>query len=161
MFYRLGGEIAATMRTRDVGEIVWHHVSQCVPTCSFVMFVYEADGDVLVPLFRSDERVVGRDARISLGERLSGWVAAHSQTMVNSDARLDQDPQLSVVHTLRSALAAPVVQNGRVVAVLSFYSEEQDAFSPLHRQIADAAANCISAMPLEAATADLAAATAA
>jgi hypothetical protein len=129
MFYRLGGEIAATMRARDVGEIVWHHVSQCVPTCSFVMFLYEADGDVLVPLFRSDDRVISRDARIPLGERLSGWVAAHTQTMVNSDARLDQDPQLSEVHLLRSALATPVVQNGRVVGVLSFYSEEHDAFT--------------------------------
>jgi len=81
--------------------------------------------------------------------------------MVNSDARLDQDPQLSEMHTLRSALATPVVQNGRIVAVLSFYSEEHDAFSPLHRHIAEAAASCISAMPLDVATADLAAATAA
>ena len=114
-----------------------------------------------MPLFRSDDRVIGRDARIPLGERLSGWVAAHTQTMVNSDARLDQDPQLAELHPLRSALAAPVVQNDRVVAVLSFYAEEQDAFSPLHRHIAEAAAGCVSAVPLAVGSADLAAATAA
>jgi hypothetical protein len=162
MFYRLGGEIAATMRTRDVGEVVWHHVSQCVPPCSFVMYTFDTDSDVLVPLFRSDDRVVGRDARIPVGERLSGWVAAHAQTMINSDARLDQDPQLSNAYTLRSALAAPVMQDGRVVAVMSFYAESVDAFSPLHRHIAESAAACISAVPLAAATSgELAAATAA
>ena len=161
IFYRLGAEIAATMRVSDVGEIVWHHVSQCVPSCSFVMYTYDANSDALVPLFRSDERVIGRDARIRRGERLSGWVAAHAQTMINAEARLDQDPQLSDAHPLRSALAAPVMQNGRIVGVMSFYAEELDAFSPLHRHIAEAAASCVSALPLESGSAEVAAATAA
>jgi putative nucleotidyltransferase with HDIG domain len=161
IFYRLGAEIAATMRVSDVGEIVWHHVSQCVPSCSFVMYMYDANSDALVPLFRSDERVIGRDARIRRGERLSGWVAAHAQTMINAEARLDQDPQLSDAHPLRSALATPVRQNGRIVGVMSFYAEELDAFSPLHRHIAEAAASCVSALPLESGSAEVAAATAA
>ena len=157
IFYRLGGEIVASMQVRDVGEIVWHHVSQCLPACSFVMYTYDDNGDALVPLFRSDDRVISRDARIPLGERLSGWVAAQAQTMVNAEARLDQDPQLSEAHTLRSALAVPVLQNGRIVGVMSFYAEEHDAFSPLHRHVAEAAASCVSALPLEAGNAGVAA----
>ncbi len=161
MFYRLGGEIAATMRAQDVGEIVWRHVASYVPAASFVMFAYDVDGDALVPLFRSDDRVIARDGRIPVGERLSGWVAATGQTIVNSDARLDQDACAADARPLRSALAAPVVRGDRVTAVLAFYADEPEAFAVSHRRIAEAAARSIATVPLEVAMAELAAANAA
>jgi putative nucleotidyltransferase with HDIG domain len=161
MFYALGAEVTATMRAQDVGEIVWTRLAPHIPASSFVLFAYDVNGDALVPLFRSDDAVLSRHARIPLGERLSGWVAATAQTIVNSDARLDQDEDVRDRRPLRSTLAAPVVRGDRVIAVLSFYGEAEEAFGPSHRQIVEAAARSVAVVPLEVATAELASANAA
>ena len=55
--------------------------------------------------------------------------------VVNSDARLDLDEDAREHSPLRSALVAPIVSNGRSVAVLSFYSCEANAFDDAHRQL--------------------------
>jgi GAF domain-containing protein len=154
-FYRLGAEVTATMRTQELGRIVWRHLEAHMPACSFVLFAYDPDSNVLVPQFRSDDRVVAGDAQVPVGERLSGWVAATGRAIVNSDARLDQDEMQRDTAPLGSALAVPVQGEGRVVAVLSFYSQHADAFAPAHRELAEAAARVVTVVPLEAA--DLAA----
>jgi putative nucleotidyltransferase with HDIG domain len=158
MFFQLGAELTATMRSQDAGRIVWHHVAPHLPPGSFVLFGYDRNGDALVPLFRSDERVVRADTRIALGERLSGWVAATRETIVNSDARLDQDESCREEQPLLSALAVPVVRGDRVIAVVAVYAEAAGAFTPAHRHIAEAAARSIAPVPLELAGGDVVAA---
>ena len=66
---------------------------------------------------------------IALGERLSGWVAATGQSVMNSDARLDLDEAERERSPLRSALAVPMMSNGRVVGVLCAYASQPDAFA--------------------------------
>lgn len=77
--------------------------------------------------------------RISLGERLSGWVVATGQSVVNPDARLDLDEAVRDESPLRSALAVPVISNGRSAGVLSFYACEANAFDDTHRRLVAAA----------------------
>jgi GAF domain-containing protein len=152
MFYRLGAEITATMRTQELGRIVWHHLQPHVPACSFVLFAYDSDSNTLLPQFRSDDRVVAADTQVAVGERLSGWVAANGRSIVNSDARLDQDEAQRETTPLGSALAVPVIGDGRVIAVLGFYAEQGDAFTPSHRETAEAAARAITVVPVETPT---------
>jgi len=78
-----------------------------------------------------------------LGDRLSGWVAATGQTVMNSDARLDLDEPLREQSPLRSALAVPVVSNGRTAGVLTFYAEASNAFGDDHRRIVEAAGRAV------------------
>jgi GAF domain-containing protein len=58
---------------------------------------------------------------IVVGERISGWVAANRQQVVNSDARLDLGP-LAQSSALQHCLATPLVDGDRVVGVLTGYS---------------------------------------
>jgi len=152
IFFKLGAEIAATMRSQDIGSIVWRHVSPQLPgATSCVLFSYDVASDSLVAQFRSDDRVVAADVRIHLGERLSGWVAATGQSIMNSDARLDQDDQQRENDPLLSALAIPVMGDGRVAGVLALYAAERDAFAPIHREIAEAVARAIHVIPAQTA----------
>jgi GAF domain-containing protein len=126
-----------------------------------VLFVVDPESDSLTPLFRSDDRVLRGDLRISIGRRLSGSVAALGQTTISGDAHLDQDEVGALTHPLRSALIAPVIREGRPVAVLSLYADAPDAFNETHRRVVDAAARCIAVIPMQPSSADVAAATAA
>lgn len=65
------------------------------------------------------------DAEDGSRERLSGWVAATRQPFINGYAVLDFR-NLSL--PLSAATAIPLVSGQRLVGVLTFYTEEADAF---------------------------------
>ena len=74
---------------------------------------------------------------IPIGERMSGWVAAVNQPMINADAALDLfDIDAS---SLRSALAIalPGADDDRLV--ISLYSARPEAFSSLHQRLIEGA----------------------
>jgi diguanylate cyclase (GGDEF)-like protein len=76
--------------------------------------------------------------RISLGERLSGWVGAHRQTIVNSDPVLDLGEEATAaVPRLRSCLSTPVVTQDTLIGVLTLYSPDHDAFDENHKRAMD------------------------
>jgi diguanylate cyclase (GGDEF)-like protein len=79
--------------------------------------------------------------RISLGQRLSGWVAANRQTILNSDPALDLgDFARTFNPRLRSCLSAPLIADDNLVGVLSLYSTQSMGFTEDHRRIIEAAA---------------------
>ena len=105
-----------------------------------MLFVYDESCDALAPIFATGSSTVAPSSRIAVGERLSGWVAATRTPIVNSDARLDLDPDVRDRSRLQCALAVPVGNGEHVGGVLAFYSESQSAFSSLHLRMAEAAA---------------------
>jgi hypothetical protein len=78
-----------------------------------------------------------------VGERLSGWVAATGQGMINVDAALDL---LDVPPgTLRGAMAVPCAGPDGVRVVITLYSTAREAFSSLHERLLSAAASFLQA----------------
>jgi len=139
-FYTLGRELAVPGGVSHIGEAVWNTLRTELGAASCVLFVYDERGDALTPAFRGGVETVPPDARISLGDRLSGWVAATRTPIVNSDARLDVDPDLRDLSPLQSALAVPIGTGDQIAGVLAFYSEQQGAFTPVHQRMAEAVA---------------------
>ena len=75
---------------------------------------------------------------MSIGDRISGWVFAHAQTVVNSDASLELGPVARTFSVpLRYAAGVPVV-DGKVVAVMMIYST--DPLEKDHRRLLENAA---------------------
>jgi putative nucleotidyltransferase with HDIG domain len=142
----LGASLAHCATPARLGEALWGSVRAHVPASSFVFFAYDADGDALVPAYRAGLCAVAAHARIPVGERLSGWVAATRRAIVNSDARLDMDPDLRETTTLRAALAVPVARNKQTLGVLAFYAEAADRFGETHQRLAEAAAHAAAAV---------------
>ena len=139
-FYTLGRALAGPLRAGEIGCAIWSALSSEVGAAAGVLFVYDESCDGLAPAFRAGAETVNETTRIAVGERLSGWVAATRTSIINSDARLDLDPDVRDASTLQSALAVPIGSGERVTGVLAFYSDRPSAFTPAHQRMAEAVA---------------------
>lgn len=139
-FYELASVSVLHATAGDVGAVLWSRLQGRLGASAFVLFVYEESADCLVPVFTDGTPTVATATRIRLGDRLSGWVAATRQAIVNSDARLDVDEDWRDQSRLQSALAVPACADGRLEGVLAVYSDRAAAFSPSHLRIAEGAA---------------------
>ena len=64
---------------------------------------------------------------VGVGERLTGWVAATRQMIVNSPAALDLGERAGVVQPpMTQCLSVPLIAGERLVAVLTLYTEAGD-----------------------------------
>ena len=67
---------------------------------------------------------------VGVGERLTGWVAANRQPILNSDAALDLGVRsLATSPGLARCLSVPLLSGDTLVGVLSLYASEATAFS--------------------------------
>jgi putative methionine-R-sulfoxide reductase with GAF domain len=144
-FYTLGRELASPRNGSEVGQAIWASLRSEIGAAACVLFVYDEDSDALAPMFRAGADTVSAHTRIALGERLSGWVAATTTPILNSDARLDLDPDLRDHSALQSALAVPISDGERLGGVLAFYSAKPSAFTPLHQRMAESVAALVAA----------------
>ena len=70
-----------------------------------------------------------RGVHVGMGERLTGWVAAQRQPIVNSDAALDIGDRVdAVAPRLQTCMSVPIVAGETLVAVLSLYASSADMF---------------------------------
>jgi putative nucleotidyltransferase with HDIG domain len=128
--HELRRALRAVRSLPQLGDVVWAHVGPQVPASTFILYAYDAANDAIAAAYKAGaECDLVNDVPVPLGERLSGWVAATSQSVMNSDARLDFDESVRDHSRLRSALAVPVVLNGRVAAVLTVYADNANAFT--------------------------------
>ncbi len=121
----------------DVGDVIAKHLRRIIPASDIVFFVYDVHSDDLISM-----HAVGGHAshliglRIPRGERLSGWVAANKQTIVNADPILDLgDMARSLRPRLKSCISAPLVSDQDLIGVLTLYSVDSDAFNEDHKRI--------------------------
>jgi diguanylate cyclase (GGDEF)-like protein len=140
--YELARGLTGQMQLPDIADVISKHLRRIVPALVSVFFVYKSDQDELEAAHASgDSSGVFSGLRIPLGHRITGWVAANRQTILNSDPVLDLgDVARSSRPRLRSCLSTPLIQDGKLVGVLSLYSSARDAFSENHRRIAEAVA---------------------
>ena len=112
-----------TPTVSDVGTLAWSHIQPIVPHASLALFIVDAPHGTIVARYAAGAAAPRLGGLVlGLGECLSGWVAAHARSIINSDARLDltQDPG----ETLRFGLAVPLMTHGAVVGVMSLYAPE-------------------------------------
>lgn len=118
---RLSGNVASLHAVREVGEPMLVKLRSQVPDAEACLFAVTPTGDYLFPASTTPAAQVacGRNL-FPLGTGLSGWVAAHRHTIVNSDASLDF-PEEALELGFRSATSTPVFAFGTVAAVLTVY----------------------------------------
>jgi putative nucleotidyltransferase with HDIG domain len=143
-FFKLGRALNGATSVGSVGEVVWVHLGPHLPASTFVLYGYDPALDAIVATYTAgDEASLIGGQPIALGDRLSGWVAATTQTVMNSDARLDLDDDAREHSLLRSALAVPIVARGKLVGVLSFYADSPNAFDESHSRLVEAAGRSV------------------
>ncbi len=108
---------------RDVGVLAWSLLRPLTPEATFALFaVDDSKGSVIT------RHIAGLAAdhlspmTIAVGERISGWTAATSRTMINADASLELGKGFEDV--LRWTLSVPLRADGGVIGVVTLYGRE-------------------------------------
>ena len=121
VLYDLAIGLAGHVDLGDVGDVIAKHLRRIVPASVIVFYVYDAQTDDLVSMHAAgthSSHLVG--LRIPRGERLSGWVAANKQTIVNSDPVLDLGEVARMLRPrLRSCISTPLVSGQDLIGVLN------------------------------------------
>ncbi len=143
--YELARALAGHVSPGDAGDVIAKHLRRLIPSSLCVFYLVDPASDEI-----EARHVVGEGAslvrglRITLGQRLSGWVAANRQTISNSDPTLDLgDAARSHSLGLRSCLSTPLLSGDQLVGVLSLYSGEANRFNDDHRRIIEVVARQI------------------
>jgi putative nucleotidyltransferase with HDIG domain len=135
--------LARPLSVSSMADVAFTHLRRLISFTQAALFLYDVTSDELVV-----EHTVGEAAgsisglRVPLGQRLSGWVAANRQAIVNSDPTLDLGEAARAPSSrLQSCLSVPAMSGGdRLVAVLTIYSTSENGFSDADRKILDAVA---------------------
>jgi putative nucleotidyltransferase with HDIG domain len=142
-FYELGRALTPELVPHEVGNVVWGTLSTHVPAWAYVLYSYDEQTNALVSVYCNDPGVMPYDTRVAIGEGLTGWVAATGRVVLNSDARLDLPDHVTERYGLTSVLAVPAKVDDRVVAVLTFYSPQEAAFTDEHARVVEAVAEIL------------------
>jgi putative nucleotidyltransferase with HDIG domain len=118
-------------------EVVFNQTRRMLPICAIVFYQYDSTTDSLYAASAAGENSHSfLGVRISRGQRLTGWVAANKQTILNSDPALDLGEVARRMRPrLRSCISSPVVLDDCLLGVLTGYSAYEDAFREDHRQV--------------------------
>jgi putative nucleotidyltransferase with HDIG domain len=146
LLYDMAQALSGKLDVSDVADLISKHLRRLVPATTCVFFVYDANSDDLKAAHAFGENASHfADVRISMGQRLSGWVAANRQTILNSDPMLDLGEIARVLKpALRSCLSTSLCVNSELIGVLTVYSTHRDAFNEDHRRIVEVVARQVS-----------------
>jgi diguanylate cyclase (GGDEF)-like protein len=144
--FEISRGLAVSMSVSDALGVIAKHLRRVVPSTFCVLYLYDASADELVVGNAvGDTAGVFSGLRIPLGQRLTGWVAANRQTILNSDPMLDLGETARALEPpLRSAISTPLVTTNALVGVLTLYSSNRSAFSDDHRRILETIARQLS-----------------
>ena len=146
---RLAMELGAALA--HAGNDKWQTLAQALcqlPEVAMVaVFLVDERENRLVPLAVANGRgPAAIDLSIAIGERMSGWVAAARQPIINGDAALDLfDAELP---HLRTATSVPCVAADSSRLVVTAYSARANGFAPLHQHLIETAVSILGSLPV-------------
>ena len=143
--YELAQGLAGQVSLSLAGDLIAKHLRRLIPSSLSVFYLYDrATGELDARHAVGDGASTVRGLRIPLGQRLSGWVGANRQTIINSDPVLDLgDAARSHALRLKSCLSTSLISNDQLIGVLSLYSSDQIGFTEDHRRVIEAVARQI------------------
>jgi diguanylate cyclase (GGDEF)-like protein/putative nucleotidyltransferase with HDIG domain len=146
VLYDLAKGLSGHFDLADAADVISKHLRRIVPASTCVFYIYDVDTDELVAAHASGDGASHfAGVRIPRGQRLTGWVAANKQTVINSDPVLDLgEVARSLKPRLSSCLSTPLLNNEQLVGVLSLYSVQRDGFTDDHRRIVEVVSRQVS-----------------
>jgi len=134
--FELSQDLGASLSLGETLSVFSVKIRRLVPYDAIAMYVRR--NNELVPEHVSGDNFrLFSSLRIPIGQGLSGWVAQNKKPIINGNPSVEpgylNDP--TKFSTLRSALALPLEGVAGVVAVLTVYKAEPDAFTTDHLRI--------------------------
>jgi putative nucleotidyltransferase with HDIG domain len=123
----------------DIGALSWMMLKGMLPCAAMGVFVPEERDDTVVGCYAAGHHAARiRSLVTAPGEGVIGWVAANRRAAVNAEPAIDYGVDASTMDApLLSMLAAPLVHEGRLVAVLAVYASTRAAYTEDHARLID------------------------
>jgi putative nucleotidyltransferase with HDIG domain len=136
ILYELACALGDQPDVSSAAEQVSSHLKRLIPFAMSVVYRYDDSTDVLEPVHSTgDPAALTNTLKIPIGARLSGWVGANRQTIVNSDPTLDfGEAARNLTPRLQSALSTPLISDGALIGVITLYANQRDWFTDSHRR---------------------------
>ena len=128
---------------QDTADLVLHRLSCVIPFDSAVVLTYDSTIDELVcETVQGNSLAALKGRKLKVGQGLSGWVAAHKRTVVNSPGALDSDDGPSaILKEYLSSMSAPIMKGDNLVGVVTLYPLRPEAFMRRHAEIIEGVAS--------------------
>lgn len=144
--FELSRSLAGVVSIADLGAVITNHLKRLIPGTIYVFYLLDPGANELEArhaIGPNADTIVG--LRIPLGQRLSGWVAAHGQTISNSDPVLDLGEGIQrQTGELKSCLSVSLrTQDDAVIGTLTIYSSHHQVFTDDHCRIVESVARQI------------------
>jgi putative nucleotidyltransferase with HDIG domain len=138
-------ELQSSTLLADAIALTGHYVRLFMPTRVIAVYKHDTETDILICVGAHGDRERRlQDLTIRRGDRISGWAAANDATIANSDATLDLGTLTDdFAPPLKSALATPMTDGGRLVGVLTVYASELQPFGDDHKYLAERVATIL------------------
>jgi len=146
VLYDLAQNLTGHLDLSDAADVISKHLRRIVPCSTCVFYIYDVAVDELYAAHAAGENAGHfTGLRIPRGQRLTGWVAANKQTILNSDPVLDLgEVARAMKPRLRSCLSTPLLIDSELIGVLTLYSTHRDAFTEDHRRVVEVVARQVS-----------------
>lgn len=143
-FNELRRDLPRASSPEAAADILMRHLRRVVPAANVALYLQDPERNELqVAGHTGQSTSVFEGLTVAVGERISGWVFAHGQVVLNSDASLEFGPIARSLPTpLRYAVAVPVT-DGRTVGVIAAFGP--DPFEKDHRRVLESAATIFAA----------------
>lgn len=138
-FNELRRDLARSSSLNEAADGLFRHLRRVIPAASLALYRRHKDNNELsVVACTGIGTTTVQGLTVPIGERISGWVFAHAQPVLNSDAALELGPVARTFSTpLRFVTAVPIVDRSVVAVLLAFGTEP---FDKDHRRLLENAA---------------------
>lgn len=112
----------------EVASLTATLVRRVIPGATCAFYLLSGSDELVLRHVAGPLAAPLRGMKMRINQRLSGWVAAHRQTILNSDAALDL-ADLDLGPGERTCLSVPLLDGEALVGVLTLYAEAPAIFT--------------------------------
>lgn len=140
--YELAETTKGTWHLKKSLTGICNKIARTMPFSCCIIYFFRAEDRTLRPVYitGADQTTI-RDISIHIGEKLSGWVAAHKKPIKMSGICSDFDsiPSESQdrVKIFRSALSAPLIVEETLIGVITLYETRENEYTDENLQLLD------------------------
>jgi hypothetical protein len=145
-FNELRRDLSRAHNWPTAGDMIFAHMRRLLPMVALAIYVPRPNSNEIVAVASCGtgaSRIEGLG--VPIGERISGWVFAHSQAVINSDPTLELGPIARTFPVpLRYTAALPIADRRTLGVIVAFGNEP---FEKDHRRLLENAATlCVTSL---------------
>ncbi|MFQ5928555.1 MAG: diguanylate cyclase, partial [Acidobacteriota bacterium] len=131
--YEISRVLGRSLKVSETLSLLAEKIRKLVPYSSCVLYLLDSDNGRLDPYHASGlhSELLER-LELSVGDGITGWVAAHKQHLMNVSPAPDFMDSEVLHSAYRSCLVMPLSLSKSIVGVISLYSEQPERYNQDH-----------------------------